>query len=210
MKGKSYVRMAAKKNKKDIEKFTLNSSEVSEVSETPAPSDTPEEETFSDNKRNKAWIAFFVTSIVLAIIAGLFIYRMGATKLNVNNQNAPIPLPSLAGEQQVSPIPKPEIISTFKYKIEVLNGSGIKGEAAKVKELLEAEKFSVSSIGNADNSDYQKTIIQAKKTVPREFLDKVKSFLVRSYVLDKVKELDESEKFDAIITVGSKKVEGSD
>lgn len=73
--------------------------------------------------------------------------------------------------------------------------------------LLEEEKFTVSSIGNGDRLDYQKTIIQAKKTVPKEFLDKLKDFLDKSYVLDNIKELDESEKFDIIVIIGIEKVE---
>ncbi|HZJ18584.1 MAG TPA: LytR C-terminal domain-containing protein [Patescibacteria group bacterium] len=94
----------------------------------------------------------------------------------------------------------------LKYKIEVLNGSGISGEASKVKGLLEEERFTVSSIGNADGLNYQQTVIQAKKTVPKEFLDKLKGFLDKLYVLDDTKELPDTEKFDFVVTIGSKKV----
>lgn len=50
-----------------------------------------------------------------------------------------------------------------QYVLEVLNGSGISGVAGEAADFLQDEGFNVSSIGNADNFDYEKTIIKYKK-----------------------------------------------
>jgi len=163
---------------------------------------SPGEGFFWHTKSGKIWTAVFGIFIALAIVSGLLIYIEGASK---SNQQGIIPTPTPIIAQEQSPTPTPEI-DVSKYKIEVLNGSGISGEAARAKQLLEEEKFTVSSIGNADTLNYQKTIIQSKKTVPKEFLEKLKSFLEKLYVLDDVKELDESEKSHVVIIVGSEKV----
>ena len=187
----------------DIAQFTLPSPQEN----TSLPSidlvpDSSVENTFWHTKSGKIWSAVFGIFIALAIVSGLLIYIEGASK---SNQQGIIPTPTPIIAQQQSPTSTPEI-DVSKYKIEVLNGSGISGEAARAKQLLEEEKFIVSSIGNADTLNYQKTIIQAKKTVSKEFLDKLKSFLEKLYVLDDVKELDESEKSHVVIIVGSEKV----
>ena len=180
----------------DVGQFTLASPEETTDLNTPSLPDTAEVETFWYTKQGKIWMSFFGVSIVLALVVGLFMYRQGVIK------STPIP-PFITPLEvpQVSPTPTPQAIDISKYKIEVLNGSDIRGEAAKVKGLLEAENFTVLSIGNAQ--PYQKTVIQAKKTVPKEFLDKLKGIIEKLYILDDIKVLDESEKFDAIIIIGN-------
>lgn len=186
---------------KDIAQFTLPSPQ--ETAPFDLVSGSSVESAFWHTKSGKIWTAVFGIFIALAIVSGLLIYMEGASK---TNQQGIIPTPTPMIALQQSPTPTPEIVDLSNYKIEVLNGSGIRGEAAKVKGLLEEEKFTVSFIGNGDRLDYQKTIIQAKKTVAKEYLDKLKGFLDKSYVLDDTKELDESEKSDVVIIVGSEKV----
>lgn len=48
---------------------------------------------------------------------------------------------------------------TEEIRLEVLNGCGLEGAAAKVKERLESNGYTVVAIGNADNFDYGKTVL---------------------------------------------------
>jgi len=105
------------------------------------------------------------------------------------------------------PSPTPEKIDLSKYSITVLNGSGIKGEAAKVKDMLEEEGFSVVSVGNADASDYEKTILKAKEGVEAGFLDKLKSALSKSYVLASTQTLEKNDEDEIVVIIGSEKAE---
>lgn len=197
--------------KKDIEQYTVpaveenatnNSSENIAAPSSSFLRDSSDENVFWQTKRGKIWMSLFGLSIVLAFVVGLFMYRGGTTN------SAPLPAVEAipTKESQISPTPIPELLDLSKYKIEVLNGSGIPGEAAKVKVFLEEEKFTVASIGNADRIDYQKTIIQAKKTVPKEFLEKLKAFLEQSYVLSDTAESSEAGEVDVVIIVGTEKI----
>lgn len=188
----------------ELNRFTLPSPEENTSPETknntmsfsPSLAQTSSKESiFWHTRKGKIWMSVFGASIVLALVAGLFMYREGATLT---------PSPTPAEKPQVSPTPTPEAVDLPKYKIEVLNGNGIQGEAAKLKKQLETEKFTVSSIDTADRLNYQKTVIQAKKTVPKKFLDKLKSFLEKEYILDDIKELPDNEKSDVVVIIGSK------
>ena len=91
------------------------------------------------------------------------------------------------------------------YKIKVLNGSGIAGEAAKLKDLLEQEGFSVESIGNADKNDYEKTVIKTNKEVSPDVIKKLNEFLQKSYTVSEVEDLAGTEENNILIIIGREK-----
>lgn len=207
------------KEKEELSRFTLAEPEEKSTIPTmpnppsypvaPLQQNTTEENNFWQAKMGKICIFIFSVSILLSIVGGFFIYQSGSSK--TINENIQQVTPSLTPVEnpRVSPTPTPEEVDVSKYEIAVLNGSGINGEAAKLKKQLETERFTVSSIGNADSLNSQKTVVQIKKNVPKEFLDKLEGFLGKEYILDDPKELNESEKFDAIVTIGNKKAEKS-
>ncbi|EEG78125.1 LCP family protein [Dethiobacter alkaliphilus] len=66
-----------------------------------------------------------------------------------DSQSVPELVDWVSSEQ--SGIPRSQIA------VEVLNGSGIQGQANKLAQTLEAEGFTIVHIGNADHSDYEDT-----------------------------------------------------
>lgn len=161
-------------------------------------------------KKSKLWIILVVIIIIFAAVGGaLYYFRTKAVK-EITKEEKPSTSTSQPSPTQ-SPIPSKFPTASessslkadlSKYKIQVLNGSGIKGEASKVKDFLEEEKFVVKDIDNADTSNYEKTVIKAKKDVPKEYLDELKSVLGKTYVLDTEEELRESASVDVIIIIG--------
>ena len=113
----------------------------------------------------------------------------------------PITVPN-AEVQKNSPTPKEIDLSI--YTIQILNGSGVDGEAANAKEGLETAGFTVNSIGNAETNDYSETIIQAKKEVSTEYLEALKALLSESYSIGDQTVLEEPEDVDVILIVGGK------
>ncbi|HVZ58345.1 MAG TPA: LytR C-terminal domain-containing protein [Patescibacteria group bacterium] len=110
-------------------------------------------------------------------------------------KTSPTPTPKVT----VSPTPA----SSKNLEIEVLNGSGIKGEAGKVASLLKNDGYSISSTGNADSFAYQKTVIQIKKS-KQSFATQLEKDLASAYTVDSsIKTLAESSAVDAIVIVGS-------
>lgn len=201
-------------------------SQVSPVAETQTPSDQPKEgseasETVSEErpivvtseKKNNLLIFIVLIILGLALGAGLFFFRgaLGKIASQVTKQTGikkekAVPTVSRQ-EPTVAPSPTPEKVDLSKYSITVLNGSGIKGEAAKLKEMLEEEGFSVASVGNADASDYEKTILKVKEGTETGFLDKLKSALGTSYVLASTQTLEKNDKNEVVIVIGSEKAE---
>ena len=92
-----------------------------------------------------------------------------------------------------------------KYEVAILNGSGIGGEAGKVKTILTDAKFVVSTTGNASAYDYTKTIVKAKSTVDAAFVSKLVDTLGTVYVVDKAQTLSTSSTSDVQVIVGTSK-----
>lgn len=168
--------------------------------------DKPEQEHIEGSKKKWSWVIIGFITVVIIFIAGvLWYFRENAVKqISQEDEITSTPSPS-----RVSPTPASDsaklAIDYSKYKIKVLNGSGIGGAAAKGKEILESEKFIVDEIGNAETSDYDLTVIHAKKEVPSAFLDKLKSVLEETYLLGSDEKLEETEEADVVIIIGSGK-----
>jgi len=159
-------------------------------------------------KKSKLWVILVVILIIFAATGGsLYYFRTEAIK-EITKEEKPTSSPT---QSQVTPTVSQATKSASlkvdysKYKIRVLNGSGIAGEASRVKDSLEEEKFVVKDIDNADASDYEKAVIKAKKDVAKEYLDKLKKILEKTYVLDTEEELTELVDVDLVIIIGSKK-----
>lgn len=148
-------------------------------------------------QKNFMWPILFVVSLALVSLIGVFLYKQGMNKGTQVNVVTLSPTPTV--------MPKPsKAIDFSKYSIKILNGSEIDGEAGRQKTNLEGEGFTISSVGNAANSDYTKTIIQAKEAVESAYLNKLKSVLEESFVVGEMEELPRDADSDIIVIIGSK------
>lgn len=90
------------------------------------------------------------------------------------------------------------------YTVQVLNGSGIAGEAGKVKDLLEAEGFDEIETDNASSYDYTDTEVSLKEDTPKQVFEAIKSAL-DVYTVIEGNILTEDAKYDVVVIVGQKK-----
>ncbi|MBI2594142.1 LytR C-terminal domain-containing protein [Candidatus Curtissbacteria bacterium] len=104
---------------------------------------------------------------------------------------------------ETSPTPTIEEVNKEAYEIEVQNGSGIAGEGARVKELLEKAGFSVSTVGNAQNSNYTETIITVSEEVEEGFIDELTETLEGRGAVGKIEKFAEGEDGEVLVIVGS-------
>ena len=141
--------------------------------------------------------------LIVAIIAvgGFMYYQSVQEKLATPPTDTEVAL----SEEKEKPTPTPEKnMKPGDYSIQVQNGSGIVGQAGVVQELLEENEYNIESTGNADNYDYEETVIQAKKDVRKTWLDDIKKILKEKYdVQTKVEELSEDADTDVVVIVGS-------
>ncbi len=104
---------------------------------------------------------------------------------------------------EISPTPTEVEVNKQAYEIEVQNGSGIAGEGARVKEILEKEGFKTGAVGNADNSDYTDTIITVNDEVPDGFIKELTKVLEERGPVGKVKKFATGQDGEVLVIIGS-------
>jgi hypothetical protein len=75
----------------------------------------------------------------------------------------PTPTPTAT---PVPPTPTP--VDRSPISIQILNGSGVSGAAAKTAETLEGLGYTIADTGNADNANYETTEIYTTPDFPDE------------------------------------------
>lgn len=105
-----------------------------------------------------------------------------------------------AAEDKTGPTPTVAMeVKRSELKVKVLNGSGVKGEAAKAKALLEGLGYKDVVTGNADRDDYEQTEVTAAKD---EYGRTVKADLESKYTVSLKGGTADLGEFDAVITLG--------
>jgi hypothetical protein len=130
--------------------------------------------------------------IVLLIIGGKILFLPSSDQINP--------------KASILPTSTPIAIPTINFdslKIQVLNGSGISGEAAKITNLLSQNKFKVAKTGNASNYDYIKTEIQVKDSVLPHIIDLLTKSISSDYTFEvSSTKLSQTSEYDIVIISG--------
>jgi hypothetical protein len=193
----------------DNENLAAGNNELPETSSvppfTPHFENLQDDEPLPKKRRVLLIVGIFVALLVLIIIA-IFGYLYVSKKSSIpflgndviHVKHVPV------SPTAHTPTPTPtKIVDRSAYDIEVLNGSGKSGEAGKVKTLLTGENFIVSETGNAKRYTYTETVIEAKKTVSKDFLKELRTVLSQNYtVASTSSQLESSSSADVVVTVG--------
>ncbi len=143
-------------------------------------------------------ILLFVGSFVVSFILFSLISKTKFTlPSNPFAQPTKIIIPTIIPP---SPTPTP-LIEIEKLKIKVLNGSGTKGKASELKDILKEKKYVEILTDNADNFDYKITEIHVKKgnkNIAHKVADDIKEYTPKATILDD----NEKETADVIIIIG--------
>jgi hypothetical protein len=150
--------------------------------------------------KNFMWPILFIFIIAVVLLVGVFAYKQGAFKAVKINIVPASPTPTASPEPTKAPV-----VDLTKYEVEILNGSSVGGEASRQKATLETAGFTISSVGNADNSDYTNTIIKAKKEVDPGFIAKLKSTLGDTFMVGDTQSLAEDSPVPVVVIIGTKK-----
>lgn len=140
------------------------------------------------------WILLIPT--VLLIITGFVVFSPKSNNRSQIN-------PSISVTPTITSAPTPTPIDVSSFKIKVLNGTGIAGQASETVKLLENQNFTVQNTGNAASYGFTQTQIETKKTVPQEVIKLLTSALtVDSPPKISAKNLPDTSEVDIIITTG--------
>ncbi|MFA6017232.1 MAG: LytR C-terminal domain-containing protein [Patescibacteria group bacterium] len=148
-------------------------------------------------KMPKKEVLLFVSSFIISFLLFVLI-----SKFNIN-----LKLPDFLTKRNtisVTPTatpPSPTPTPNFKkedIKIKILNGSGVRGKATEVKEILRKKGYVEILTDNADNFDYVTTEIQVKKDFPQ--LGEMMKNDLKDYITSpKITVLDDKEASDLIL-----------
>lgn len=141
--------------------------------------------------------------LLLGILLGGFVFYQ--KMMNKTNSEIVITPAPVVSETSPTPSVSASPVPLTKYSVAIQNGSGIAGEAGKVKTLLEAAGFKVSGTANASTYDFTKTIVKVKVTVEKDYLDALVKALEKNYQVDKTQTLTTSSTDDVQVIVGSLK-----
>lgn len=114
----------------------------------------------------------------------------------------PTPTPAPTPEPTIEKITETKLQNFNGYKLEVLNGSGIRGEADKVTELMNPLGFDEISSGNADSYNYQETQVSFKSAELYRGIELIEDTLSQYALLFSEEPLPEDYPYDVKIIVG--------
>ena len=192
--------------------LSSKSTPKSEKKELPKSDSKIYEPTVESEKKpplvNKTFIIIFLITFILSgLVIGGILVQNNALQSRPNPTPSPLVIasPSPIPTPTPSPSPKPEIVLA-DYKILALNGTGGKGVAAAVKEILEQKGFEDIKADNADSFDFTQTEVQLKPETPEKIWQTIEASLTESYEVTQSAELlEDDSQYDVIITVGEKK-----
>ncbi len=102
----------------------------------------------------------------------------------------------------VTPVPSKVEVDKSSVAIQVLNGTGIKGEAGKMGEYLVSLGYSEMVTGNASRSNYKETTVSVKLS-KKEAGQLIASELEKKYtVSEELGVVEEKDKYDVIVILG--------
>lgn len=174
--------------------------ELAKVEETPVVS-MPIEVTRVENGGKWTWVWAVVGLLLgMAVGGGGGYVAWGMKKGDVAAR--PTPTKTV---NKIVPTPTVEMkveIKRSELVVQVLNGSGVRGEAAKAKDFLEGLGYKDVATGNADRDDYEGTSVAVKKG-KKAVWETVKADVGSKYeVSEEMGELPDSSEYDAVVTLG--------
>jgi hypothetical protein len=196
----------AKVSSEELIKEEKEENKEDEVVKEEAPIEREIQEISPETHRKKSispvfWIIIPGIFLLGAILGGIVFYQKGINK--GQGETSPTPNPVVSVTPTASPSAS---INLTKYTVDIFNGSGISGEAGRVKSLLTGAGFKIGTTANAATYGYTKTIVKIKSTIDSDFVSALSTALSKTYIVDTAQTLATSSADDVQVIVGNSKV----
>lgn len=158
--------------------------------------------------KNAKWLWLLIFLIIIGALVFAFFRGIGPFEAISPFVKKASPTPSASPFVVSSPVAEPSPSSgdldKSEVSIRILNGSGVTGKAAAVKDFLEGLGWKVVKIGNANSSDLATTEVRFKED-SRKFEDLIIGDLADKYDAAAISDdLEASDSADIEVTVGVK------
>lgn len=159
-------------------------------------------------EKNAKWLWLLVVLIIVGAIIFAFVKGIGPlARFKGEEEFAVEESPTTTSEVISSPSPEATEgaeLDRSQPKVRILNGSGKAGAASSVKDFLEGKGYQVVAVGNADNYDFEQTVIKLKEEFVK-FQETLFKDMSSEYSVSVDEErLSATESADIEVTVGSK------
>lgn len=146
--------------------------------------------------KKEVWlfVSSFVVSFLLFILISKFKINFKLPSFMSKSNKTISVSPTIT---PLTPTPTPNF-KKEEVKIKILNGSGVKGKATEIKDILKNKGYAEIVTGNADNFDFKITEIQVKKD-KKQLGDMIKNDLKDYITSPKISTLDDKETADAVL-----------
>lgn len=144
----------------------------------------PQVEDASQDQESKAPKGLIIVVVILVLLAvgvvGFVVYKSNAMS---KQQIAAVPTPTPGETESITPTDTPMATITDKsvVKIQVLNGSGIVGQAGQIATALEKDDFKTPDTGNFDGDKTKNTLVNYTTKVDKSLVDEVVTVLKKSF-----------------------------
>ena len=159
-------------------------------------------------EKNAKWLWLLIILIILGAVAFAFFRGVGPfAKISpfVKKEVAtPTPQVFASPSASLPPSATEDEVDRAKPAVRVLNGSGVAGLAASVKDMLENLGWRVANIGNADSSDYAQTEIRLKDDFASYQEALIKDLSDKYSVKISSETLDSTDSADIEVIIGTK------
>src|SRR4030042_2552678 len=150
-------------------------------------------------------LILLLLSFFAILVGGFLYYQKNISNKEEATESKPTPTVELKTSPTETPATSSGNLSNVKLSdlnVQILNGSGIPGQAGEVKTLISSLNFKKIDTGNADNYDYTDTEVSLKDSLPGSVFDQIKTKLEGTYTVIKSKDaVSKSSSYDIIIIV---------
>ena len=127
---------------------------------------------YTEKKNTKNTLFLIIVLVLVLLIGGGIVFRHKVNSFLKGVEQTVQPTLTPSPTAQPTPTPNPLIRSDWSF--EILNGSGVAGEAKKLADKLRDLGYPVVKSGNADKDNYSQTAVFVKK----ELQDKIDMVIV--------------------------------
>jgi len=139
------------------------------------------------SKRDKKTVGLILLLIALVLVGGGVFYFLSLRNKQESRTESPTrtEAPMIIEEESVStstPTPTPaEVVDKKSVSIQVLNGTGIVGEAAYLQDRLNSLGYTSVKVGNAAKQDYESTQVTFSSSLSSSAVSEITKELEKIY-----------------------------